>query len=52
MTSVKYIITRFKKSDLIKDSFYAVFGNGIENALMLFAGIIIALKINIWDTRI
>lgn len=33
---------RVKRSRLAKDSFWAVFGNGTGNALLLFAGIIIA----------
>ena len=33
---------RLKNSSLIRDSFWAVFGNGLSNGLMLIAGIIIA----------
>lgn len=36
------IIERLKSSKLFKDSFWAVFGNGIGNALLLCAGILIA----------
>lgn len=36
------IIRRKYDSKLFRDSFWAVFGNGIGNALMLFSGIIIA----------
>jgi O-antigen/teichoic acid export membrane protein len=36
------IIEKLKNSKLFKDSFWAVFGNGMGNALLLFAGILIA----------
>ena len=36
------IITRIKDSSLFKDSFWAVFGNGLGNFFLLFAGILIA----------
>ncbi len=36
------IIQRLSTSKLFKDSFWAVFGNGLGNALLLLAGIIIA----------
>lgn len=35
-------INRLRKSSLFKDSFWAVFGNGTANALMLITGILIA----------
>lgn len=41
-TNLSDILDRLKKSSLFKDSFWAVFGNGIGNALLLFAGMIIA----------
>lgn len=36
------IKNRLQKSKLLKDSFWAVFGNGLGNCLLLIAGIIIA----------
>lgn len=36
------IIVHLRQSKLFKDSFWAVFGNGLGNALLLVAGIIIA----------
>ena len=33
---------RLLQSKLFKDSFWAVFGNGLGNALLLLAGILIA----------
>lgn len=38
----KLYIENIKRSQLFKDSFWAVFGNGTANALMLIAGIFIA----------
>lgn len=38
----KQILERLKKSKLFKDSFWAVFGNGMGNAMLLVAGILIA----------
>lgn len=40
--SIKSFLVSFSNSKLFKDSFWAVFGNGIGNALMLFSGILIA----------
>lgn len=39
---INKIRNSFRQSTLIKDSFWAIFGNGLGNGLMLFAGIIIA----------
>lgn len=36
------VLTFIKSNPLFKDSFWAVFGNGLGNALMLLAGILIA----------
>lgn len=36
------LVLRLKQSRLFRDSFWAVFGNSMGNALMLFAGILIA----------
>lgn len=36
------LIPRMRSSNLFKDSFWAVMGNGIGNAFMLFSGILIA----------
>lgn len=41
-SNIKLLFLKISNSKLFKDSFWAVFGNGIGNALMLFAGIIIA----------
>lgn len=38
----KHLIKRLSNSRLFKDSFWAVFGNGVGNGLLLIAGIIIA----------
>jgi O-antigen/teichoic acid export membrane protein len=40
--TIKLIKEKILQSKLFKDSFWAVFGNGFGNALMLFSGIIIA----------
>lgn len=40
--TIENIKTKISQSSLAKDSFWAVFGNGIGNALLLVAGIIIA----------
>ena len=40
--SLKSIFEHFSHSKLYRDSFWAVFGNGLGNALLLVAGIIIA----------
>ena len=40
--SIQNIMVHIKKSKLFKDSFWAVFGNGLGNALLLVAGIVIA----------
>ena len=40
--SIHTIIERLKNSSLAKDSFWAVFGNGLGNFLLLLGGIIIA----------
>lgn len=40
--SIKSIKESFKNNSLYKDSFWAVFGNGIGNFLLLLSGIIIA----------
>lgn len=42
MAKIGVIIQRLRSSKLIKDSAWAVFGNGFGNALLLAAGIIIA----------
>ncbi|MEE0621409.1 MAG: oligosaccharide flippase family protein [Prevotella sp.] len=42
MKSIDKIRVTLLNSKLFRDSFWAVFGNGIGNALMLFSGIIIA----------
>lgn len=42
MKSINKIRVTLLNSKLFRDSFWAVFGNGIGNALMLFSGIIIA----------
>lgn len=42
MVSVKETINKIAHSTLFKDSFWAVFGNGIGNGLLLLSGIIIA----------
>ena len=42
MINYSTIKQRLINSKLFKDSFWAVFGNGIGNALLLFAGILIA----------
>ncbi len=39
---LELMIKRFKLNKFAKDSFWSVFGNGLGNALMLLAGIIIA----------
>jgi len=39
---ISSIYNRLRKNALYKDSFWAVFGNGIGNFLLLFSGIIIA----------
>ena len=39
---IQRIIFRLKNSQLFKDSFWAVFGNGLGNFLLLMAGILIA----------
>lgn len=39
---IRYLKEKVIKNNLLKDSFWAVFGNGIGNALLLFAGILIA----------
>ena len=40
--NISDIKNRLQKSKLLKDSFWAVFGNGLGNCLLLIAGIIIA----------
>lgn len=42
ITSIKIIYSNLRGSRLFKDSFWAVFGNGIGYGLLLLAGIIIA----------
>lgn len=42
MKSINKIRVTLLNSKLFRDSFWAVFGNGIGNALMLLAGILIA----------
>lgn len=42
MIEISTIKDRLLRSKLFKDSFWAVFGNGLGNALLLLAGIIIA----------
>lgn len=42
MTKISNLIRRLRSSKLIKDSAWAVFGNGLGNALLLAAGILIA----------
>ena len=41
-SKINIIKSRLLQSNLAKDSFWAIFGNGIGNALLLVAGIIIA----------
>lgn len=41
-TLIAVIIDSLRHSKLFKDSFWAVFGNGVGNAMMLLAGILIA----------
>ena len=40
--NIEVLKNRIKNSRLVRDSFWAVFGNGIGNALMLISGIVIA----------
>lgn len=42
MTTFRALTMKMKESRLFKDSFWAVFGNGLGSVLMLFAGILIA----------
>lgn len=42
MNKINNVIKRFRSSKLIKDSVWAVFGNGLGNAFLLAAGILIA----------
>ena len=39
---VNGLVAKLKQSKLFKDSFWAIFGNGLGTALLLIAGIIIA----------